>query len=163
MKIGILTDSITGINAKRAVEENIKIVYLNVTIDDNNYKEILDISSEEVLKAIDEGKKVTTSQPTPQDFLEEYEQMREEGYTDVISIHVPGGVSDTIQSDIIASEIVKGINVNIFESHCASSEEEMYVDKAQVMISEGFKIDEIMKKLQYLRDKSAKLLMTYIL
>lgn len=154
MKIGILTDSIACINEQRAIEEDIKIVYLNVIIDDNNYKEILDISTEDVFKAIDEGKKVTTSQPSPQEFLEAYEQMREKGYTDVISIHVAGGVSGTIQSAIIASKMVEGLNVHIFESQCASFEEEMYVDKAQAMIKEGKKPAEIIEKIEYLRDES---------
>lgn len=154
MKIGIVTDSTACLNKLRAIKDNIKIAYLNVIIGDKIFKENLDITNEEVFNYVENGEKITTSQPTPKEFLDLYEELKNDGYTDIISIHLSSGVSGTFQSANIASSMIDDINIHLFDSESSAFEEEIYIDKAMDMIKEGLAPNKIIEKLNYLRSQS---------
>jgi len=60
-----------------------------------------------------------TSQPTPGDFLRQY-QLLSSHYKQAISIHIPANVSGTYQSALLASEKLDSLPISVIDSHSGS-------------------------------------------
>ena len=80
-----------------------RIVPLYVRFGDEALRDYVDLGPHEFyerLRAADELP--TTSQPTPQDFLDAYEELS--GYERILSLHIAGKLSGTVQSARLAAE-----------------------------------------------------------
>ena len=64
----------------------------------------------------------TTSQPAIGDWIENFERLREQGYTDVIVINLSSGISGSYPSATQAGEMVEDIQVHTFDSRLAMIE-----------------------------------------
>ncbi len=104
-KIGLLIDSTTWTRKDLSDYDFIKTVQLKVQIDDKTYDE-KDVTKEEMLQYIQDGKKFLTSQPSPAEFLDAYDQFHKEGYTHVIAIVLSSKVSGTYQSALVAKAMI---------------------------------------------------------
>ena len=62
----------------------------------------------------------TTSQPAIGDWIENFERLREQGYTDVIVINLSSGISGSYPSATQAGEMVEDIQVHTFDSRLAA-------------------------------------------
>ena len=128
-KIGILTDSVSYLSDELLKRVDIRVCYLNVIIDGTSYKEIIEIDNETLFKKIKEGKKVTTTQPSPEEFFQVYNEFKNEGYTDVISILMSSKASGTYQSAVLASQMVEGINFHFIDTLQGAVGEEIVVER----------------------------------
>ena len=95
MKIAVLTDSTSYLSQTLIDKYNIKVAPLSVTFDSGeNYVENASISTDEFYERMKTSATIpTTSQPAIGDFLENFEQLREEGYTDVICVFLSSGMN----------------------------------------------------------------------
>lgn len=59
--------------------------------------------------------------------VENYEKLRDEGYTDIIVINLSSGISGSYQSATQAGEMVDGVNVHTFDSRLAAMIEGSFV------------------------------------
>ena len=60
----------------------------------------------------------TTSQPAIGEWIENYEKLRDKGYTDIIVIALSSGISGAINR-YTSGEMVEGVNVHTFDSKLA--------------------------------------------
>lgn len=106
-RIAIVTDSTADLPKEIAKENNITIVPLKVNFQDKNYTEGVDITNQEFYEKLENSIALpTTSQPSPSDFLLKYEELVQQGYDSIISIHISDKLSGTRQAAIIgASEL----------------------------------------------------------
>ena len=119
--VRIVTDSTADIPDEVAEELGIVVVPLMVHFDDGSYRDGVDLSREEFYaKLAMAGNPPTTSQPTPQDFLERYEELSWETKA-VLSIHISSKMSGTAQSAQTASEQVSGLSVKVIDSRTVSA------------------------------------------
>jgi DegV family protein with EDD domain len=100
-KIGLLIDSTSLTRVELDKYEFIKTAQLNVTVEGKQYKE-QELSTENMYEYLRLGKKMTTSQPSPGEILEIYNQYYEEGYTNVLVVTLSEKISGTYQSAMIA-------------------------------------------------------------
>jgi DegV family protein with EDD domain len=102
--VAIVSDS-TGYLPPGLVEENqIRLVSLYVNWEDSSERELDMPNFDEFydrLRRVD--RLPTTSQPSIGDFLEVYEPLVEQGY-DVVSVHISGGISGTVEAARQAKE-----------------------------------------------------------
>ena len=68
-KIGIMTDSHSGILTEEAEKLGIKVLPMPFYIDDELYLEGVDLSREEFYEKLRQGVNVSTSQPSPQEVM----------------------------------------------------------------------------------------------
>lgn len=94
----------------------------------------------------------TTSQPAVGEWIQRYEKLREDGYTDVIVVFLSSGISGSYQSGKQAGELVEGINVYAFDSKLAAMMEGCYVLRAIEMVEQGYKPDDIIAELTDMRE-----------
>jgi DegV family protein with EDD domain len=81
-------------------------VPLRVTLDDVEYREFVDLDTATFYRALAAGAKVSTSQPSPGDFLRVYEAAARAGAERILSIHISGAMSGTVNSARLASEMI---------------------------------------------------------
>ncbi len=81
-----------------------------------------------------------------------YEELKDEGYTDVIAVVISSKLSGTYQGAVLAKDMVPGINVYVIDSRSVSYGEAFLVLEAIKMIKSGHKTREIIDKLEKIRD-----------
>jgi len=119
-KIGLLIDSTSHTSDALKSYDFIKTVNLKVIIEDEEYLE-KDLSSEDMLKHIEAGKKMKTSQPAPTDFLDQYEAFAKEDYTHVLVIVLSDQISGTFQSAMLSKNLNEtDLDISIHSPQAAS-------------------------------------------
>ena len=99
MKIAVVVDSTSYLSDEIKRRNNIYTIPLNTIFDDEIYREDIDITPEEFYdKMRDREELPTTSQPSIGDYIILLEDLHKKGYTDVISLHLSGNISGTIQN-----------------------------------------------------------------
>lgn len=161
MKIAVLTDSTSYLSQTLIDKYNIKIAPLSVTFDNGeNYIENETISTPDFYERMKTSKTIpTTSQPAIGEFIENYEKLRDEGYTDIVGVFLSSGISGCYQTATQAGEMVKGIRVHTFDSKLAAMIEGGYVLRAVEMIEEGYKPEAIIEDLESMREVTGAILM----
>jgi len=89
---------------------------LYTVIDGKLYKDMLDISTEAFYEKVRAGSDVKTTQATVGEYLAEYENVRELGYTDAFLYSITSEMSGTIDAARKAAELVEGINVYVIDT-----------------------------------------------
>lgn len=154
--IAILVDSTAYMTDELRKNKNLKIVYLSTIINNISKKELLEIDLEEYSKYLCSESEYfpTTSQPVIGEVVEALEELKKEGYTDIIAIGLSSGISGTYSSYSVASLMVSGINVYPFDSEISCQAETFYVKKALKLINEGFSARDIIIELEEMKKYS---------
>ena len=155
-KIAIVMDSTAYLPDELTKELNIRTVYLNIVIDGNSYKEVIDMPLDKYYDYLKDPNNSfpTTSQPAIGEVVSCLEKLKEEGYTDVIAIALSSGISGTFSSYSVADLMVDGINVHPFDSEVACRPEGYYAIKAAGLIKEGKNSKEIITALDEMKKVS---------
>jgi len=98
---------------------NWRVVPLYVRFGEESYRDYVELAPEafyERLRSADQTP--TTSQPTPADFLAAYEDLA--GYERILSVHIAGKLSGTLESARTAAQMVGSDRVRTIDSESAS-------------------------------------------
>lgn len=149
----VVTDSASDIPLDLAQHLNIRIVPLHVLFQGKDYRDGVDISTPELLRLMDGSDTLPqTSQPTPGDFLAVYQELIDEGYTQILSIHLARALSATIESArTIASQLPEGVRLEVVDSRHATVGEGAMVLEAAVIARKGGTIDEAIEHISQMR------------
>jgi DegV family protein with EDD domain len=103
--VAIVTDSTAMLPAEVADRRDIVVVPLQVVVGDRSFSEGTDPEATPAIiaEALRDRTPVSTSRPTPATFLEVYEQAREAGAREVLSLHLSGEMSGTFESARLAA------------------------------------------------------------
>ena len=116
MTVGIVTDSTAYLPAAVASALAIEVVPVQVIVDGVAYDEFRHITVDEVVAALRKGKKVTTSRPNPDQFLDAYRRLAQRGCDSIVSVHLSSHLSGTYESAVLASQ-QSPVPVNVIDSH----------------------------------------------
>jgi len=119
--IGIVVDSNSQLPDSLAERYGIEVVPLTVTVDGVEYLEGVDLTHQAFYAAWDGGKAptITTSQPSPGQFVEAYERLIGRGCTEILSVHITEAMSGTLNSARLAAQMVD-VPVRLVDSGTAS-------------------------------------------
>ena len=104
MTTAIVTDSTSSLSPADAEREGITVVPLQVIIGADVYTEGQDVTADMIATALGSFVPVSTSRPTPDDFLAVYERLAAEGATAIVSVHLSAKMSGTLDSAVLASQ-----------------------------------------------------------
>jgi DegV family protein with EDD domain len=104
MSVAIVTDSTACLHPDDAEREGIAVVPLKVVIGEETYTEGCGLAGDEIAAALKAKKPVSTSRPTPEDFLEVYESLAADGADEIVSIHLSAKVSGTLDAATVAGK-----------------------------------------------------------
>ncbi|AFV76010.1 EDD domain protein, DegV family [Thermus oshimai JL-2] len=94
-KVAFVADSTLGLSPEEALKEGIHLVPQQVIHGGRAYRDLVEIRPEEVLRLLERGERLTTSQVAPEDLRETYERLLKT-HDRVLSVHVSGKLSGTV-------------------------------------------------------------------
>lgn len=103
-RVAVVTDSTGYLPVEVVHERGIVVVPLQVVIAGTSYDEGGQASSRTVAEALRSWQPVTTSRPSPAAFLEAYTAAAERGCEAVVSVHLSGQMSGTVESARLAAK-----------------------------------------------------------
>ena len=153
MKIAVLTDSTAYLDQAYLGKYQIKTIALNVIFKDKTYKELSELNTDDFYKRMrNETQLPTTSQPAMGEYVQLLESLKEEGYTDVIAVHLSSGISGTFQSAVTANAMVEDIQVHPFDSEISCAVQGFYAIKAAQLVQQGMTVvDNILEQLESMK------------
>ncbi|WP_273654309.1 DegV family protein [Cellulomonas fimi] len=114
----MVTDSTAALSPADAAAWGIEVVPLDVVVDGERHAEGVDLGPAELLAALGRGARVTTSQPPPAAFAAAYERTVAGGAREIVSVHLAGGLSGTVQAARVAAATVP-VPVHVVDSGTA--------------------------------------------
>jgi DegV family protein with EDD domain len=152
-KIGLVVCGNSGVDYM-SLNYPVKLIRSTLNLDGKEYEDYIDIQANEFYKMIEENPNidVSTSQTSTGKIASVYEELKEEGYTDVIVVVISSKLSGTFQGAILAKQLVKDLNVYVLDSRTVSYGEAYLVIEAIRLIKEGKKTIEIIDYLEKIRD-----------
>jgi len=155
MDIKIITDSTSDITIEEGRERGIGVVPLNVIFDDKSYKEGIDIKPDKFYPMLKEAKKLpTTSQPSPEDFLKVFLDIKKAGSVAIVLL-VSSTISGTVQSAQIAKEIAEYDHIYIIDSLSSIMGLRLLVDYALKLKNEGNSPEKIVQAIEEAKSRVA--------
>ena len=141
----IVADTSTLCSPKEGKNMGITIIPACAIVDGETYKDYEDISSEEFLHFIEEGKVPTTSQPTVGDVIDVLEHIEDE----VLYLSIGDGLSGAYQTAMGARNCVDNKeNIHIVDTKTLAGPHKYMLKKAMMLKEEGYKAVEIVKELR---------------
>ena len=121
MAVRIVTDSTCDMPAAMVEKLGITVVPANVVIDDVSYRDGVDMTSDEFYRRLVSGPHLpTTSQPSVGTFHAAYQEILEQG-DEIVSIHVSGKLSGTVNSaEQAKASLGDSVSIEVVDSHAAS-------------------------------------------
>ena len=152
-KIHIVTDSTCDLSKEEIEKLGIHIVPLTIQIGDDTYTDGVDIFPDEFLtkmKGLNELPK--SSQPAPGRFVELYDELGKDG-SKIISIHMTGGMSGTVDSARQAAEITEA-DVTVVDSRYIAWGLTFQLREAANKRDEGATVAEIVAHIDHVRQNT---------
>jgi DegV family protein with EDD domain len=117
-RVVLVTDSTAYLPPRVADELGITVVPLTVVMGGKSFAEGVDIGGDEVARALKSDVTVTTSRPSPAAFIEVYQRLQAEGATAIVSVHLSGDISGTVDAArLAAAEVASlGLAVDVVDS-----------------------------------------------
>lgn len=156
MNLKIVVDSTFNMDDKFIEENKITVVPLNVIINGDSFRDDIDVSIDDVMNALQSGKKVSSSQPSPATYVEVFENLKAQGATDILCLTISSTLSGTYQSAMIASQEVEGIHVVDTLSTSVGAEiiTELVVEK----VKENYSIEQLLQYIEVIKKNSGILM-----
>lgn len=144
-KIAIVTDSNSGITQMEAEKLGIRVLPMPFYINGDLYYEDITLTQEEFYKSLDENADISTSQPSPADVMELWEELLQE-YDEVIHIPMSSGLSSTCETAIMLAKEFDG-KVYVVDNQRISVTQRQSVMDALEMRASGMDAEQIVEVL----------------
>lgn len=149
----ILVDTSADYTVDELKERNIEFVPLNITVEDTNYRDLIDVNRDDIYNMlINEGKFPKTSQPAPPDYIDIFEDVKEKGDSMVV-ITLSSALSGTYQTACLAKDMVECDDIYIVDSLSATHGVRQLVEYACTLRNNGEDAASIAQKLDEIKPK----------
>lgn len=152
-KIKIITDSTADLPKEVYEKYDIEVLPLLINFGEESYLDGVEITPEELFGRIENENAVpTSSQVTPNRFMETYERYLKEGYK-ILSIHISSDMSGTYQSACIAKNMIESEDIFVIDSQNVTAALGMVVLKSAILKEKGYSAEEIAKEAENIKSK----------
>lgn len=148
--IKIMADSTCDLAAEFIEQYNIGIAPLTIMIDGKEYRDKIDMKSDEFFAMLDHlEQSPTTSMPSPNEYLKIIRDSIEAGYTEILCICMSSGTSGAYQSAVIAKECFydeypdSSIKIHIVDSTSMSHGSAWLILQSAMLREKGFSFEEL--------------------
>lgn len=154
MGFAVVVDSTLDMSAEEYQALNITMVPLNILVGEDEFKDQVEISSEEFYKRMSEAAELPkTAQPAPFDFVQAYERLAHEGCEGIISLHIAGVLSGTVESARTAAGQVD-VDVRVIDAACCTAQAALQVKQLCALRDAGATLDEAQAAIEALAPKT---------
>ena len=149
-KIALLVDSACDLSLEIMKEKNIKLLPLRISYSHGEYKDMLDISADEIYANL-EKEVPKTSLPSAEDLEEILVSLENDGYTHVIAVTISSGLSGTFNSIRLALEDHPKLISHVFDTKILAMPEGIVAFEVAKLIEEGKSFEYIVDNLPAIR------------
>ena len=147
-KIGIITDSHSGITQKQAEQMGIYVLPMPFYIEDECFYEGRDLTYEQFMERLKRMDKVSTSQPSPTEVTEIWDRVLED-YDEIVYIPISSGLSGSCATaKMLAEEDPYKGKVFVVDNGTVSALTHQSVLDAQELLGQGLSAEQIMNRLE---------------
>jgi DegV family protein with EDD domain len=148
----IVTDGAADMPVGWEKEFDIQVIPINMQFGEKTYRQGIDLSNEDFYRLVEESGKIPkTSQPSPFQFKQFYENVAKAGDT-ILSMHVTSKLSGTFESAVTAANELDGqLNIIPFDSGAGSAALGMMCREARLMERAGAAIQQIVERMYQIR------------
>jgi DegV family protein with EDD domain len=140
--IGLVVDSNAQLPPELAERYSVEVVPLTVTVDGVAYLEGVDLDADAFYARFRDARPtVSTAQPSPGQFAAAYDAVAERGATEILSVHIGGSTSGTVNSARLASQVAP-VPVRIVDTGTASFAVSLCLWAAAEAIAGGATVDD---------------------
>lgn len=154
-KFAIVVDSAADIPLPLVEKYGIKVVSLHVTCKDREYADGVDLDIDRFLDMLENVDELpVTSQPAPADFLAAYSQLIDEGYTEILSLHLSSALSGTCECARGAAKFMAeqhGVRIEVVDSCSATVGQGTMALEAAVIAAAGGTLDEAIERVENIK------------
>lgn len=147
MKIAIATDTNSSMTQKQADEHGIYLLPMPVIIDEETYLEGLNIDNAQLYNAMKEHRDISSSQPSPGQLIEFWENILKDGYDQIVYIPMSSGLSNSCHNAIQFSRDYDE-KIQVVDNHRISLTQEASVLSALLLAQQGLTAEEIKNYLE---------------
>ena len=144
-KIAIVTDSNSGILQSEAKELGIFVLPMPFFIDEKLHREEIDLSQEAFYQILSEDGDVSTSQPSPADITDLWDEVLK-SYDEIVHIPMSSGLSGSCQTAMMLADDYDG-RVHVVDNQRISVTQKLAVFDAVNMVKAGMSAAQIKEKL----------------
>ena len=147
MKTAVMTDTNSGIMKAEADSMGIFLIPMPVIINDETHYEGIDLTETSFYESLTGGKNISTSQPSPGDLMDLWDDIFKQGYDEIIHIPMSSGLSASCSSAISLSADYEG-KVQVADNHRISVTQRESVMHAKKLAEAGKSAKEIKEILE---------------
>ena len=146
-KTAILTDSTCDLTPEDLQDLPIKVLPLTVIYSDKEYQDRIDIQPQDIYQQF-ETEIPTTSMPSPNEVKTALLELKNEGFENVIAIHISSGLSGTYNMVQMISKQIEGLNIEVIDSKSLSMGLGRLVMYASELITEEIDFSDLVTKVK---------------
>lgn len=147
MRTAIMTDENSGIPRSAAKEAGIFLMPMPFFIDGELRYQEVDLTIDQFYDSLDKGADVSTSQPSPGDVMDMWDDIFSQGYDDIVYIPMSSGLSESCNSARIFAAEYDG-KVQVVDNHRISVTMEQSVYDAMKYARQGMNAAQIREQLE---------------
>lgn len=147
MQTAIITDSNSGIFSKEGKEMGVFVVPMPVILEGITYYEGVDISHEEFFGHLQDGKPVSTSQPSIEEVIDVWDTVLEKGFHDAVYIPMSSGLSGSCNTAQGIAREYEG-RIQVVDNHRISVTQRHAIEDAISLRDYGYNAREIREILE---------------
>ena len=144
-KVAIITDSNSGIRQNEAKELGIRVIPMPFYINEELFYEDITLSQEEFYQKLAQDADISTSQPSPADVMELWDELLK-NYDEIVHIPMSSGLSSTCETAMMLAKDYEG-KVWVVDNQRISVTQRQSVMDAIQLANEGKSAKEIHDKL----------------
>ncbi|MCB6413898.1 DegV family protein [Dorea acetigenes] len=130
-KVAIVTDSNSGITQKEAKELGIRVLPMPFYINGDLYYEDITLTQEEFYKKLEEDADISTSQPSPGEVTDLWEELLKV-YDEIVYIPMSSGLSSSCETAIMLSEDFGGKVLVVNNQRISVTQRQSVLDAIQL-------------------------------
>ncbi len=147
----LMIDTGCAPNEEIVAKYNLDVMSIKVVLDGEEYWDWQGLDTDKYYGMIERVEEFHTNPPTLWDVFDRYEEIRDNGYDELIDIHLSSKMSDTVKICDRARQMVKGINVNIIDTGSVSAGAYFIAEKVLSLLNSGKMYPDIMALLPDIR------------
>lgn len=151
--IKILVDSSSDLTKEEAEEKGYLFVPIGISLEGKEYEDGVDLTKDEFYDLLVNGETFPkTSQPSPQVFLDLFEQAKKDG-DEIVAILLSSALSGTYQSAVLARQMADYEGIHLIDSLTATGVIRVLADYAKGLADQGRSAAEVAALTEVFRSR----------
>lgn len=152
-KIAILTDTGSSITPKEAIDLDIYLLPLQIINGDKTYSDLVDLDTKQIYDMIYNEIPLTTSLPALSIIYDTIEQIKKDGYENIIAVPLTNGLSSTATTiEAVARELK--IPLTVVNTYSTCQIQRHVVLRIKKLLDSQLPLDDVISIVQYEIDNS---------